>query len=187
MRLIKRLIELAFVVLIISLFMKNKDVEVNIAYFGLVEPVKVAFWELVTVCVSVGIIIAAVGDFITQLKWIKERRRMIKTDQEHQQVVEDLNRQMTQLKSENDKLKQDVDTKNAEADQARTELKAKSAELVSMRSELESQYPFPKDEPVSGVPPSPTLTLEEAPYSFPKDEPASETDKPDVHSPPKPK
>ena len=82
MRLIKRLIELAFVILIISLFMKNKDIELSINYFGLKEPIKLAFWELVTLCVSVGIIIAALGDFITQLKWVRERRRMVKTDRE---------------------------------------------------------------------------------------------------------
>ena len=33
MRLVKRLIELAFVILVISLFMKNKDVELQINYF----------------------------------------------------------------------------------------------------------------------------------------------------------
>ena len=72
MRLIKRLLELAFVILIISLFMKNKDVELQITYFGLSAPIKVALWELVTICVSLGIIIAAVGDFMTQLKWLRE-------------------------------------------------------------------------------------------------------------------
>jgi type III secretory pathway component EscU len=87
MRLIKRLIELAFVILVISLFMKNKDIELQINYFGLSEPIKVAFWELVTFCVSIGIIIAALGDFITQLKWIREKRRMIKTDKGHQKEV----------------------------------------------------------------------------------------------------
>ena len=119
MRLIKRLIELAFVILVISLFMKNKDVAVQINYFGLSEPITVAFWELVTVCVSVGIIIAAVGDFITQLKWIGERRRMVKTDKEHNQVVEGLNKQIKELQTENQKLRGELDAKSAEVESMR--------------------------------------------------------------------
>jgi len=67
MKFVKRLIELAFIILIISLFMKNKDLEFQITYFGLSEPIKMAFWELVVLCVSAGIIIAALGDLVTQL------------------------------------------------------------------------------------------------------------------------
>ncbi len=109
MKLIKRLIELAFVILIISLFMKNKDIELQINYFGLTEPIKVAFWELVTFCVSLGIIIAALGDFITQLKWIRERRRMIKTDKEHQGVVDKLNDRIKSLETDNQGLQRELD------------------------------------------------------------------------------
>ncbi len=114
MRLIKRLIELAFVILIVSLFMKNKDVELPITYFGLSEPIKLAFWELVTICVSVGIIIAAVGDFMAQLKWLRERRRMIKTDQEHQAEVDRLNAQLQGLESDNKRLKGELEAKSKE-------------------------------------------------------------------------
>lgn len=112
MRLIKRLIELAFVIFVISLFMKNKDVVMQIDYFGLSAPIQVAFWELVTLCVSVGIIIAAIGDFVTQWKWKAERRRMIKTDQEHQSVVERLQLRIQQLESENRTLKKDLEEKS---------------------------------------------------------------------------
>jgi len=119
MRLLKRLIELALVILVISLFMKNKDVELQINYFGLSAPIKVAFWELVTFCVSLGIIIAAVGDFITQFKWVRERRRMIKTDQEHQGEVTRLQGRIGQLESDNRRLS--------------TELEQKSAELESLK------------------------------------------------------
>jgi hypothetical protein len=119
MRLIKRLIELAFVILVISLFMKNKDVVLQINYFGLSEPIKVAFWELVTICVSLGIIIAAVGDFITQLKWVRERRRMVKTDKEHHQVVEGLNKQIKELQSESQKLRSELEEKSSEVDSMR--------------------------------------------------------------------
>jgi type III secretory pathway component EscU len=116
MRLIKRLIELAVVVLIISLFMMNKDVSVRITYFGLTEPVTLAFWELVTICVSLGIIIAAIGDFVTHYKWLSERKKLLKTDQEHQQVVENLNKDIRQLHAENAKLRQDLEEKSAEID-----------------------------------------------------------------------
>jgi uncharacterized membrane protein YciS (DUF1049 family) len=113
MRLIKRLIELAFVILIISLFMKNKDIELSINYFGLKEPIKLAFWELVTLCVSVGIIIAALGDFITQLKWVRERRRMVKTDREHQGDVARLNEKISDLESHVQRIQKELDQKNA--------------------------------------------------------------------------
>lgn len=113
MRLIKRLIELAFVILIISLFMKNKDIELSINYFGLKEPIKIAFWELVTLCVSVGIIIAALGDFITQLKWVRERRRMVKTDREHQGDVARLNEKIADLESHVQRIQKELDQKNA--------------------------------------------------------------------------
>jgi uncharacterized small protein (DUF1192 family) len=114
MRLVKRLIELAFVILVMSLFMKNKDVELQINYFWLQEPLKVAFWELVTFCVSLGIIIAAVGDFVTQVKWIRERRRMVRTDQDHQGEVERLNNRIQALESEKQRLKKDLEQKSGE-------------------------------------------------------------------------
>ncbi|MEI6134572.1 MAG: hypothetical protein WCP72_06340 [Desulfomonile sp.] len=113
MRLIKRLIELAFVILIISLFMKNKDIELSINYFGLKEPIKLAFWEMVTLCVSVGIIIAALGDFITQLKWVRERRRMVKTDREHLGDVARLNEKISDLESHLQRIQKELDQKNA--------------------------------------------------------------------------
>ena len=119
MRLIKRLVELAFVILVISLFMMNKDVELQLNYFGLSKPITVAFWELVTFCVSLGIIIAAVGDFITQLKWVRERRRMIKTDQEHQSEVARLEARIGDLESENQRLKAELEAKSAAADSLR--------------------------------------------------------------------
>ena len=114
MRLVKRLIELAFVIFVISLFMKNKDIVMNISYFGFSEPITVHFWELVTFCVALGIIIAALGDFITQLKWVRERRRMIKNDREHQSVVDGLNEKVESLETENKKLKKDLDEKSSE-------------------------------------------------------------------------
>jgi hypothetical protein len=109
MRFVKRLIELAFIILIISLFMKNKDVEFQIAYFGLSEPIKVAFWELVVFCVSIGIIIAALGDLVTQLKWRNERRSMIKSGQEHEAEIARLNGLVKGLEAENQRLNMDLE------------------------------------------------------------------------------
>ncbi|MGO9118806.1 MAG: hypothetical protein ACLQPD_14505 [Desulfomonilaceae bacterium] len=114
MRFVKRLIELAFIILIISLFMKNKDLEFQITYFGLSEPVRMAFWELVTLCVSIGIIIAALGDFVTQLKWRNARRRMIKAEQEHQAEVGRLSAIVKGLEAENARLSKDLEQKHSE-------------------------------------------------------------------------
>lgn len=133
MRLIKRLIELAFVILVISLFMKNKDIELTINYFGLKEPIKVAFWELVTFCVSLGIIIAALGDFITQLKWVGERRRMVKTDREHAGEVNKLSDKIKSLEKENVDIKRELDEK--------------SEELASLRKTIEEAKKVEPDRP----------------------------------------
>lgn len=114
MRLVKRLIELALVILVISLFMKNKDVVLQLNYFGLAQPLTVAFWELVTFCVSLGIIIAAVGDFVTQFRWVRERRRMIKTDQEHHSEVAKLEGKIGELESENRRLSAELEQKSAQ-------------------------------------------------------------------------
>lgn len=135
MRLIKRLLELAFVILVISLFMKNKDVVMEINYFGLTEPLRIAFWELVTFCVSIGIIIAAFGDFITQLKWVGEKRRLIRADKEHQGEVSRLNDTIGKLEKENQQLKKDLDqTKREVAD-----LKSKGAMAISVKPAADSQ------------------------------------------------
>ena len=114
MRFVKRLIELAFIVLIVSLFMKNKDLEFQITYFGLSEPIRMAFWELVILCVSLGIIIAAMGDLVTQLKWRSERRRMIKAEQEHQAELARLSVTLKGLEAENARLSKDLEEKQSE-------------------------------------------------------------------------
>lgn len=121
MRLVKRLIEVALVILVISLFMKNKDIVMEINYFGLSEPIRIAFWELVTFCVSLGIIIAAFGDFITQLKWVGERRRMIKADKEHKGEVSRLTETIAKLEKENGQFKRDLEQRTREV----SELKSK--------------------------------------------------------------
>ena len=114
MKFVKRLIELAFIIFIISLFMKNKDVEFQLAYFGLSEPIKIAFWELVIFCVSIGIIIAALGDLITQLKWRSERRRMVKSEQDHEAEIGRLNGLVTGLEAENRRLTKDLEAATKE-------------------------------------------------------------------------
>jgi hypothetical protein len=109
MRLFKRLIELAFVVFIISVFMKNSDISVNLKYYGLKDPINVAFWELVTLCVSMGIIISALGDFVTQLRWIRERSQLKKVSKEHAAAVEDYNRRIEELEKENMTLRAEAE------------------------------------------------------------------------------
>jgi len=114
MKFVKRLIELAFIIFIISLFMKNKDVEFQLAYFGLSEPIKIAFWELVIICVSIGIIIAALGDLVAQLKWRNERRRMIKSEQDHEAEIARLNGLVKGLEAENQRLTKDLEAATRE-------------------------------------------------------------------------
>jgi cell shape-determining protein MreC len=110
MKLLKRAIELILVMLIITLFMMNKDVQMSINLFGLTEsPVRVSFWVLVTICVALGILIAAIGDFVTQLQWHKERKRMIKTDKEHEKVVKELQDKVEALTRENERLSNELE------------------------------------------------------------------------------
>jgi hypothetical protein len=113
MRLIKRLIELAFFVFLLSLFGKNMDVALDIKYYGLAQPIHVTFWELVLFCVSLGIIIAAIGDFITQLRWLGEKRRLLKTDREHQSEVAGLNERIRTLEAEKDRMAKELANRNA--------------------------------------------------------------------------
>jgi hypothetical protein len=113
MRLIKRLIELAFFVFLLSLFGKNMDVALDIKYYGLPQPIHVSFWELVLFCVSLGIIIAAIGDFITQLRWLGEKRRLLKTDREHQSEVAGLNERIRTLEAEKDRMAKELANRNA--------------------------------------------------------------------------
>lgn len=131
MRLVKRLIELAFFVFLLSLFGKNMDMTLQIKYYGLTEPIQVAFWELVIFCVSLGIIVAAVGDFITQLKWMGEKRRMIKTDREHASEVANLNDKIHTLEADKDRLERELEQKSEEL----AALKEKGTVLQSTESE----------------------------------------------------
>ncbi len=107
MKFVKRIIEVAFIVLVISIFMKNKDLELQINYFGLSEPIRMAFWELVTLCVSIGIIIAAAGDLVTQLKWRRERRKMIRAEQESKGEMARLTGLVKGLEAEIDRLRKE--------------------------------------------------------------------------------
>lgn len=112
MKLIKRIIELAFILFVISVFMKNKDVVLTLNYFGFPEPLTVAFWELVIFCVSLGIIIAAVGDLITELEWLRERRKMSRDTQERTRDLKRLSDRVDGLEAENEKLMRDLEAKS---------------------------------------------------------------------------
>lgn len=113
MRLIKRLIELALFMFLLSLFAMNMDVALDIKYFGLPQPIHVTFWELVLFCVSLGMLIAAIGDFVTQIRWMGEKRRLLKTDREHQGEVAGLNDKIQALESERNRLAKELENKTA--------------------------------------------------------------------------
>jgi type II secretory pathway component PulF len=105
MSLPKLLPALLFVVFLITVFMSNSNVEMELNYYFLAHPIKVAFWELVTFCMSLGIILAASIDFLSQLSIIAERRRLTKADQEQKAEIERLTAELQTLQAENEELK----------------------------------------------------------------------------------
>ncbi|MBM3301591.1 MAG: hypothetical protein FJY85_16790 [Deltaproteobacteria bacterium] len=137
MRLIRWLIHIAFFFFLISVFMKNKDIVLKVNYFGLPRPIDVEFWEMASFCVAIGLIIAALGDFFANLKWIRERRRMIKTDLEHQSVVDGLNSRIEALETENQRLKRELEKKAKEISESKvteTTPQPTSLEVLSTES-----------------------------------------------------
>ncbi len=132
MRFVKRLIELAFFVFLLTLFGKNMDVSVQIKYYGLGQPITIQFWELVLFCVAFGIIIAAIGDFITQLKWMGEKRRMIKTDKGHLAEVQKLTDRIRGLEAENQASQKELERKSKELEQKTQELSLAQAQAVAV-------------------------------------------------------
>jgi hypothetical protein len=112
MRLLKRLIELAFFVALLLLFSKNMGVVIPINFYRLTEPIQLKFYELVIFCVSLGIIIAALGDALTQIQWVRERRRMKKVAEEHGRQVETLRQKINALEEENEKLQRNWESRH---------------------------------------------------------------------------
>jgi hypothetical protein len=139
MKLIKRLIEVTLIVLMLILFSMNMDQSVQVKYFGLPQPITVQFWELVLFCVAFGIIIAAFGDFITQLKWLSERRRMMKTDREHQAEVQKLSDKIRELEAESGRVQRELEHKSKECEESSVQLDQKSRELEQMAQELDTK------------------------------------------------
>jgi hypothetical protein len=111
MSLPKLLPALLFVVFLITIFMSNSNVEMEINYYFLAHPIKVAFWELVTFCMSLGIIMAASIDFLSQLSVIAERRRLAKADKEQKAEIERLTAEIQAMESENEDLKKQLGPK----------------------------------------------------------------------------
>lgn len=156
MKLVKRLIELAVFLLLISLFMKNKDVELTINYFGLSEPLKVQFWELVTFCVALGVIIAAVADLITQFKWVSEKRRLIKNDKEFRKTTEGLNQRIAELESENESLQSEKERLKNDLDSKTKDLEATAKDLQTKTTELETAKKATESKPTEAAPKAPS-------------------------------
>ncbi len=111
MSLPKLLPALLFVVFLITIFMTNSGVEMELNYYLLPHPIKVAFWELATFCMSLGIIIAAVIDFVSQVGAIRQRRRLVKADAEQKAEIERLTVSIQTLESENEQLKKQLEGK----------------------------------------------------------------------------
>jgi len=124
----KWFVGLALFVFLLTLFTKNLDQSVQIKYYGLPQPITAQFWELVIFCVALGILVAAIGDFVAQLKWMAERRRMLKRDREFDSEVETLNAKMGTLESENQRLKKDLAKKTEEISALQKDASSPSAD-----------------------------------------------------------
>lgn len=111
MKLLKRLIGLIFLLFVITLFMQNKDVRVPVSYFGLVPPLDVPFWILLTVCFCAGFVLAAVGDFIAYIKWKKEKRQLQKKVTELREELDRFGSTVRSLEDLNRRLKAEVEEK----------------------------------------------------------------------------
>jgi hypothetical protein len=122
LRIIKWLLVVAAFYLMISLFMMNKNVEFQLQYYGLTEPLKVEFWQLVTAWFAAGLLVAGVCDSLTLLKWYFERRKMMKTDREHAGAVAKLDAKIRGIESDNLRLKAELDAKTKELDEKTKEL-----------------------------------------------------------------
>ncbi len=107
MKLFKTILGIIFFMFLMSVFMLNKHVEMPVNYFGLSKPLKVQFWELVTVCVALGVFISALWDFFSELKWRRQRRKMIQTHNEHVSVEAGLKARIEELEAE--KLRRESD------------------------------------------------------------------------------
>ncbi len=114
MKLLKRLIGLVCLVLVITLFMQNKDVRVSVDYFGLAAPLDVPFWILAMACFCVGFALAAVGDFIAYLKWRSEKRQLKKREAELSDELQKLKSTVQALEDLNRRLKTDMEEKTNE-------------------------------------------------------------------------
>ncbi|MDQ1238665.1 MAG: hypothetical protein QG577_850 [Thermodesulfobacteriota bacterium] len=141
MKLAKRLLALAFVVFVITLFMFNKDLKVSIGYFGLSGPIDIPFWIIVTACFSLGFLIVAIIDSVSQLKWIREQRNWAKIDKERTEQIDKVNTALRSLEDLNRQLKADLERKTSEiqdlkkqsaaADFSRIEAREKEAQLTA--------------------------------------------------------
>ncbi len=102
---------LLFFIFLITVFMSNSNVEMQLTYYLLPHPIKVAFWELVTFCLSLGIIVAALVDFVSQIGFMRERRKLLKDDKEQKAEIQRLTESVQTLEVENEKLRSDMEGK----------------------------------------------------------------------------
>lgn len=120
----------ALFVFLLTLFAMNLDQNVQIKYYGLAQAITVQFWELVVFSVALGIIVVALGDLFSQMKWHGERRRMVKRDRDHQGELHALNDKIQRLEADKQSLQREIDRKSDEL----TVAKAKEAVAHKPRS-----------------------------------------------------
>jgi hypothetical protein len=114
MKLAKRLLALAFVVFVITLLMFNKDLKISVGYFGLPGPIDIPFWIIVTTCFSLGFLIVAIIDSISQLQWIREQRNWARIDKERTEQIDKVNTALRSLEDLNRQMKADLERKTSE-------------------------------------------------------------------------
>jgi len=124
MKLLKRLAGLTFLVLVITLFMQNKDVRVPVDFIGLIAPIQAPFWVLVTVCFCAGFVLPAVADFIAYMKWKTEKRQLKKKETELTDELEKFKSAVRSLEDLNRRLKADSEENAKEITKLKEQLGA---------------------------------------------------------------
>jgi hypothetical protein len=111
MTLLHRIIERVIVIGVLSFYMQNKDIQIQLNFFGLTQPVNAHLGQIITLAVAVGLFLCIIGDIFSQLKGMRDRNRMVKRDKEHQGEVERLEERVQELEKEADTLKAERDGK----------------------------------------------------------------------------
>lgn len=143
MKLVKRLLTLAFIVFVITMFMYNKDLKIAVGYFGLSAPIDIPFWIIVTVSFCCGFLILAVVDSVSQIKWMREKSSWVKIDKERTDQIDKVNLALRLSEDFNRQLKADLEQKKSEVEEL------KKQQTVTEFNRMES---LPKEAPSTSGP-----------------------------------